>query len=305
MIIDEYISYLQCELGLSKLTVKAYKADLEQWLDFATAGGEIEFVADAVTTSDLRRHAAALSASGVSARSIKRKMAAISGLYRWMMKRNGMKSNPALDVKLARPRKVLPTAIPASQTQELLDKPYDSEDFESMRDHLILETLYSTGMRASELTSLLDSEVDSKAGRLKVHGKRNKERIIPFGPSLARSIDEYRRLRDSQFGTDGASPTFFVGLKGGALSYKALNKVVHRQLDGQVSVAKRSPHVMRHSFATDMLNQGANLNNVKQLLGHASLETTQIYTHISLSEIKQIYQLAHPRALKKGGHHGS
>lgn len=305
MIIDEYISYLQCELGRSKLTVKAYKADLEQWRDFATGGGEIEFAADAITTSDLRRHAAALSAAGVSARSIKRKMAAISSFFRWMMKRHGMKSNPALDVKLARPHKTLPSAIPAEQTQRLLDRPYDAENFESMRDHLILEMLYCTGMRASELTSLLDSEVDSIAGKLKVHGKRNKERIIPFGPSLSKTIDEYRRLRDSAFGTEGASPAFFVGAKGNALSYKTLNRVVHSQLDGQVSVAKRSPHVLRHSFATDMLNQGANLNNVKQLLGHASLETTQIYTHISLSEIKQIYQTAHPRALKKGGHHGS
>lgn len=305
MIINEYISYLQCELGRSALTVKAYKADLEQWRDFATAGGADVFAPEVLGTIDLRRYAASLSASGVSARSIKRKMAAISGFYRWMMKRKGMKSNPALDVKLARPRKTLPSAIPAAQTERLLDEPYDPADFKSLRDHLILETLYSTGMRASELTSLLDSEVDDRAGKLKVHGKRNKERIIPFGPALAKSIKEYRDMRDSMFARDGAPKEFFVGVKGGPLSYKALLKAVHGKLDGNVTVAKRTPHVLRHSFATDMLNEGANLNSVKQLLGHASLETTQIYTHISLSEIKHIYEFAHPRALKKGGHHGS
>lgn len=305
MTIDEYTSYLQCELGRSALTVKAYKADLEQWRDFATAAGEREFAPLDITTTDLRRYAASLSQRGVSMRSIKRKMAAISGFFRWMMKRHGMKSNPALDVVLARTRKTLPAAIPAAQTESLLDAPYDASDFKSLRDHLILEMLYCTGMRASELTSLLDSEVDSRAGKLKVLGKRNKERIIPFGPELAKSIEQYRALRQSQFDSEQMPPQFFVGVKGGPLSYKALNKVVHEQLDGQVTVAKRSPHVMRHSFATDMLNQGANLNSVKQLLGHASLETTQIYTHISLSEIKHIYEFAHPRALKKGGHHGS
>lgn len=304
MLIDEYIAYIQHELNLSPLTVDAYNADLRQWVGFATSGDPDQFRADDVTTTDLRQWVAHLSRCGVSPRSIKRKAAALNSFFRFMMKRHGLGKNPALDLQLARPAKYLPTVIPPSQLDNILNDVPDCSDFISVRDHLIVDMLYQTGMRASELAGLLDANVDSKASCLRVIGKRNKERLIPFGDSLAQSIVLYRKLRYEQYPAS-SSPCFFIGKHGQSIDYQTVRRTVHAALDGRVSVPKRSPHVLRHSFATDMLNDGADLNSVKELLGHQSLETTQIYTHISISELKQNYQHAHPRALKKGGHHGS
>lgn len=299
MLIDEYITYMSHELNLAQRTVTAYGTDLRQWVAYSTSDGKYEFVAEDVKASDLRMWVASLSASGIGARSIKRKASAVSGFFTWMMKRKGLAANPMAEVELARPPKTLPSVIPPRQTAAILDEELDETDFASVRDRLIVEMLYQTGMRASEAVGLLDKDVNAEAGTLRVIGKRNKERVIPFGASLSRLIGIYRGLRP------GSSPAFFVGSSGLSINYAKVLRVVHAALDGRVTSPKRSPHVLRHSFATDMLSAGADLNAVKQLLGHESLETTQIYTHISLSELKQNYQLAHPRAQKKGGHYGS
>lgn len=304
MIIDEYIAYMSCELNLAKRTVEAYSADLHQWAAYATGDGKHQFVPGDVTGSDLRAWVADLSRSGLSVRSIKRKAAAVSGFYVWMMKRKGLEANPMADVQLARTPKTLPSVIPQSQTMAILDEELDEQDYRAVRDRLMVEMLYQTGMRASELAGLLDKDVNAENGTLRVIGKRNKERVIPFGASLARMIGIYRTLR-ADAGHANSSPSFFVGATGRAINYKTVLRTTHAALDGRVTSPKRSPHVLRHSFATDMLNGGADLNAVKQLLGHESLETTQIYTHISLSELKQNYQLAHPRAQKQGGHYGN
>ncbi|MCC8117792.1 MAG: tyrosine-type recombinase/integrase [Bacteroidales bacterium] len=303
MLIDEYITYIQSELNLAQRTVEAYNADLRQWASFATGGNKREFVADDVTTADLRQWVASLSREGVSARSIKRKASALNSFFRFLMKRHGLERNPAADLQLARPKKYLPSVISPEQTQAVLADEPEADDYMGVRDHLIVDMLYQTGMRASELAGLLDANVDSHGGTLRVIGKRNKERIIPFGSGLSKSIEQYRALRAEL--PKHCSPCFFLNHLGGSIDYKTVLKTVHNALDGRVNSAKRSPHVLRHSFATDMLNEGADLNSVKELLGHQSLETTQIYTHISLSELKQNYEHAHPRALKKGGHHGS
>ncbi len=304
MQIGEFISYLKNELVMADLTVKAYEQDLRQWESFATSGGKRRLSVSDTSTSDLRQWVASLSASGVGARSIKRKASALRAFFRFQMKRHGLKENPAADLQLARPPKSLPSVIKASQTQAILDDVPPCDDFIAKRDYLIVDMIYETGLRASEVANLLDSQVNSAARQLRVVGKRNKERAIPFGDSLADRIDEYRRLR-AEYCPSVSTPCFFVGRKGQGIDYKTVLRTVHRALDGRVTAAKRSPHTLRHSFATDMLNAGAELNGVKELLGHASLQTTQIYTHISMSELKQNYEHAHPRALKKGGHHGS
>lgn len=304
IIIDEYIAYMSFELHLAERTVQAYAADLRAWASYATCGGKHPFVPADATPSDLRAWVASLSRQGLSARSIKRKASAVSGFYLWMMKRKGLSANPMAEVQLARPPKTLPSVIPQKQTEAILDEELDETDIRAVRDRLMVEMLYQTGMRASELAGLIDNDVDSRAGTLRVVGKRNKERVIPFGRPLSRMIDLYRGLR-ADAGQACSSPCFFVGSDGRGINYKTVLRTVHASLDGRVTCAKRSPHVLRHSFATDMLNCGADLNSVKQLLGHESLETTQIYTHISLSELKQNYKLAHPRAQKKGGHYGS
>ena len=304
MIIDEYIAYMSCELNLAERTVQAYAADLRTWAAYATCGGKHPFVPGDVTPSDMRAWVASLSRQGLSARSIKRKAAAVSGFFRWMLKRKGLEANPMAEVQLARAPKKLPSVIPQAQTLAVLDEELDETDISAVRSRLIVEMLYQTGMRAGELAGLMDNNVDAAAGTLRVVGKRNKERLIPFGPGLSRLIGLYRNLR-ADSGMAGSSPLFFVGHDGRGITYKTVLHTVHAALDGRVTSPKRSPHVLRHSFATDMLNAGADLNSVKQLLGHESLETTQIYTHISLSELKLNYQLAHPRAQKKGGQYGS
>ncbi len=304
-IVAEYITFIKCEQALAPLTVAAYAADMQEWVDFATSNGRYELVVADIATADVRQWVAHLSQKGNSARSIKRKVSALNSFFRYMIKRHGLPCNPAADLQLARPKKALPTAIPAEQTARVLDAPYDSDDFVSVRDHLMVEMLYQTGLRASELADLLDANVDAQARQLRVIGKRNKERIVPFGEQLSALIDDYRRLLADQVQAV-LTPCFLVDPRTRlGISYRTVLRVVHEALDGRVSVAKRTPHVLRHSFATDMLNAGADLNSVKELLGHQSLETTQIYTHISLSELKQNYKQAHPRAQKQGGHHGS
>lgn len=306
MLIDDFNTYIRCEQNVSAHTVVSYITDLRQWAHYATNGRPEELNAMDVSTSDLRQWVAQLSRNGISARSIKRKVAALNSFFRFLMKQHGLEQNPAADLVVARPKKALPSVIPAAQTKEVLDKAPDPEDFREVRNHLIVEMLYETGMRASELATLKDSLVDTASGTVKVTGKRNKQRIIPIGHRICEEINAYRQLRDSTMPKQSdPEDCFFVKHGGTSISYLTVLKAVHEALDGNVTASKRTPHVLRHSFATDMLNNGADLNSVKELLGHQSLETTQIYTHISLSDLKHNYELAHPRALKKGGHHGS
>lgn len=301
----EYITYIQSEQALAPLTVQAYAADLQEWVDFATSEGKYQLQVHDVTTTDLRQWAAHMSRKGVSARSIRRKVSALNSFFRFLMKRHGLKSNPVADLQIARPKKTLPTTLPPEQTAQVLAEHYDDTDLRETRDHLIMEMLYQTGLRASEIAGLLDANVDTEHGTLRVIGKRNKERVVPFGPQLSALIDDYRALVASRWPRP-LSPCLLLDPNTGfGIKYIHVLKAVHAALDGRVSVAKRTPHVLRHSFATDMLNAGADLNSVKELLGHQSLETTQIYTHISLSELKQSYKQAHPRAQNQGGHHGS
>ncbi|MDE6459066.1 MAG: tyrosine-type recombinase/integrase [Muribaculum sp.] len=185
----------------------------------------------------------------------------------------------------------------------MLDAEIDTDDFNQVRDRLIVDMIYTTGLRASEVTGLLDADIDTARGELKVLGKRNKERIIPFGPELAKMIAQYRNLRASTV-PPPAADEFFVRKSGEPIYRKLVYNAVHNALSGHTVARRQSPHVLRHSFATDMLNNGADLYSVQQLLGHQSLATTQVYTHITYRELKQNYQQAHPRALKKGGHHG-
>lgn len=301
MIIDDFLQYLRAELNYSAHSLKAYESDLRHWADYATGGKPAEFDAASVTTSDLRQYIAWLAASGLAPRTLRRKASALRSLFRFMMKRHGLKVSPAADLVVARLPKELPAVIPGEQIERVLDDAPAPDDFIAVRDHLIIHTFYQTGIRASELCGLLDRDVDTAACQLRVLGKRSKERIVPFGPELASLITRYRSLRAC---LPQASPTLFVTHRGLSMTYDQVRRAVRAQLDGRVTSPRRSPHTLRHTFATEMLSAGADLNAVRQLLGHQSLETTQIYTHISISEIQQNYQLAHPRA-HKSPHHGS
>lgn len=299
--IEAFLKYLRNELSLSANTVGAYRVDLGQWRDFATQGGRYELRPETASTSDLRLWVAELASQGLSAVTLRRKVQSLRSFYKFMMKRHGMKVNPAEDIVLPKQPVELPVYVKPSETEAMLNADFDDTDFVSVRDRLILDMFYTTGVRCSELLELKDAHVDTWRGELKVRGKRNKDRIVPFGAELNRMITLYRELRDNQTDSTVAGDTFFVRPDGRAMYRKAIYNIVHRAMEGNVHSRRKSPHVLRHSFATDMLNAGANLTSVQQLLGHSSLSTTQIYTHISYRDLKQNYQHAHPRAQKKGG----
>ncbi|MBQ9076428.1 MAG: tyrosine-type recombinase/integrase [Muribaculaceae bacterium] len=293
------MTYIRCELNYSAHTVLSYRNDLEQWRDYATGGNPEKFRADDVTVNDLRLWVAKLSNDGNSPRTIRRKIQSLRAFYRYMMKCHGLKDNPAAELTPVRTDKPLPVYIRPTETAAILSETWDDTDFIETRDRLIILMFYTTGIRASELRSLLDINVDTTRGELKVLGKRNKERIIPFGNELSEMITLYRHLRDEAI--DSPAPQFFLRPTGEPLYGNLIYQIVHRTLAGKVHSGRQSPHVLRHSFATDMLNNGADIKAVQQLLGHSSLASTQVYTHITYRELKLNYQHAHPRALKKGG----
>lgn len=300
MFIQEFLTYIRCELNLSVHTVSSYRIDLEQWRDWATDNGSRTFEPNDVTASDLRAWLAHIAGENLSPRSIRRKVQSLRAFFKFMMLRHGLTANPAAELSLARTPKPLPVYIPETETNSMLDSDFNSDDFTETRNRLIMTMLYSTGMRQDELLTLTDCNVDTRKGELKVHGKRNKERVIPFGQELAAMIETYRKLRKRD--VDFLSDRFFVKENGEPVYAKLIYNVVHRTLsEAGVHASRLSPHVMRHSFATDMLNSGAELSAVQQLLGHQSLATTQVYTHITYRELKQNYELAHPRASKRKG----
>lgn len=307
--IEQFLAYISLELGYSALTVEAYRRDLDQWVRFTTGGDPAALDPIDVARSDLRQWVAHISAKA-SARTVKRKISALRAFYRFLLKRGDIAVNPATGLSLPKPSKSLPVYVRPEETSAILDADIPHDDFAAVRDRLILDILYSTGMRCSELIGLRDADVDTVKGELKVLGKRNKERVIPFGPELAEAIDAYRAMRDSSPLTSvcraDTSAPLMVRDNGEQLYRKMVYNVVHRMLsEGGAHAERLSPHVMRHSMATDMLNGGAPIATVQQLLGHASLTSTQVYTHVTYRDLKHNYQLAHPRAqINKGGHYG-
>lgn len=296
--IEAFLKYLSHELAKSPATVAAYRSDLKQWSDFATAHGKYELAPMSTGVDDLRLWVASLAKNGCSQRTIRRKVQSLRAFFHYLMKVHGMAENPAADLEPARIPKHLPVIVKPAETAAMLNEDIDRGDFTEVRNRLIVLMIYCTGMRCSEVVGLKDVNVDTNKGELKVLGKRNKERIIPFGEELTDMITIYRSLRKNH---PGGNAPFFVRPDGEPLYRKLVYDVVHNAMSGTVHATRLSPHVLRHSFATDMLNNGANLTAVQQLLGHQSLATTQIYTHVSYRDISNNYKLAHPRALKKGG----
>ena len=298
-----FLQYLRYEKNFSSYTVLCYKNDLTQFEDFRRCERS-DSEEMPVEPDDIRNWIVSLSEKGLSARTIGRKISALRSYFEFALVRGLSETNPAADIRLPKVRKTLPSFVRPEEMQRLLEDGFDEakSDFIALRDRLIVEMLYQTGIRRAELVSLADAAVDNRICEIKVRGKRNKERIVPYGAMLGDMIAAYRRLRDSEVGKTGA---FFVRENGEPLYPGLVYRVVRRALDGNVTLRKRSPHVLRHSFASAMLNNGAGINSVKELLGHSSLASTEVYTHITFEELKQYYKQAHPRALKKGGHYGN
>ncbi|MDE6308910.1 MAG: tyrosine-type recombinase/integrase [Muribaculaceae bacterium] len=302
MTIDAFLTYIRCELNYSVHTVSSYTCDLYQWAEFTTKGKPETLKPELVTTADLRLWVVGLAQQKCSNATVRRKIQSVRAFYRYLMTQHGLKSNPASDLQLAKLSKPLPPYIRPADTAEMIDNMREhtlSDDFLAVRNALIIDMLYTTGMRCSELTELLDVDVDTVKGELKVHGKRNKDRIIPFGNELAKMIDKYRMIRQR---TIGPTTLMFVNRDKLPMSRSSVYYVVSKTMKAEgVITSQHGPHVLRHSFATDLLNNGADLAAVQQLLGHESIATTQVYTHITYRDLQSNYKLAHPRASKKGG----
>ena len=299
--VERFLQYLLLERNLSQRTVELYRRDLEQWSAFATAGGG-ELDLPSVTANDVRAWLMDRASRGEKPATLRLHLQALRALYRYLLRQGVVDVNPAAIVELAKLPKPLPTFVRAGTVDTVLDADIDERDFAQVRDRLIVMLLYETGIRLSELIGLQDAAVDTAKGELKVHGKRDKDRIVPFGSELAAAVEHYRTLRASVVPECG---NLLVTARGKALYPSLVYHVVHDGLAQAGGTGKLSPHVLRHTFASVMLNNGAELNNVKDLLGHESLAATQVYTHVTLRELQHNYELAHPRALKKGGYYGS
>lgn len=300
--LERFLQYLRHERNLSWRTVDLYRRDLDQWDAFMTtaASGTLDWTS--VTSGDIRAWLMDRAAQGDQPATLRHKIQALRAMYRYLLQRGEVSANPASRIELAKLSKPLPKFVREKTVDEVLDADIDTADFVQVRDRLIVMLLYETGIRLSELIGLQDAAVDAVKRELKVRGKRDKDRIVPFGDELAQWVERYRGLRAT---LRPACPNLLVTVKGKPLYPSLVYHVVHDALQAAGGTGKLSPHVLRHTFASVMLNHGAELNSVKELLGHESLAATQVYTHVTLSELQHNYELAHPRALKQGGYYGS
>lgn len=293
LLTDSFLDYLRYERNYSDDTVKAYGEDIRQFQEF---GGEdvglqspSEVVVDVV-----REWMIHLMNLGYATTSVNRKLSSLRSYYKYLLRKGEVKVDPLRKITGPKNKKNLPVFVKESEMNRLLDDEDFGEGFEGCRDHLVIAMFYATGMRLSELIGLDDGDVDFAASVIKVTGKRNKQRLIPFGEELRVEMEAYVKQRDESVPV--RSDAFFVRKTGERLYPNIVRKIVMRNLSKVVTVKKRSPHVLRHTFATSMLNHEAELGAIKELLGHESLATTEIYTHTTFEELKKVYNQAHPRA---------
>lgn len=288
--IDKFVRYIQTEKRYSVHTVKAYERDLYQFLDYLTKNYE-EVDLLSVDTAIIRSYIIEMKEAGVENRSINRKISTLRSFYKYNLREKRIDSTPMTGIKSLKQPKELAKFVPEQDIERLTF--VAATTFEAKRDELIFEILYQTGIRQSELRMLKDVDVDGDALTLKVRGKRNKERIIPIGKELYVMIEEYKGLREEQnFINDNTA--LIVDDKGRDASPKFIYKVVHNILMDITTIEQKSPHVLRHSFATHLLNRGADIRAIQKLLGHSSLNSTQIYTHNTIDKLKEVYKMAHP-----------
>ncbi len=293
---ESFLEYIQFEKHYSQHTVSSYRNDLGQYYAFLSAHTGSENPLE-VASSDIRAWVVSLMESGYSAASVHRKISGLRSFYRYLRREKLIYTDPVEKVILPRRRKRLPVFVEEVSLEKLLDTYNFGNDFPGIRNKTIIEMFYLTGMRRAELVSLKDSDIDLKDRSVKVKGKRNKERIIPLAESFIKNIEKYLLLRND-VGFENKGGWFFITDRGNKLYDKFVYNIVIRYLALVTTVEKKSPHVLRHTFATHMLNHGADLNSIKEILGHANLSATQIYTHTTFEKLKSVYNLAHPRASK-------
>jgi integrase/recombinase XerC len=289
-----FLKYLQFEKRVSINTLRSYTNDLNQFIDFANSNFEIIQIEKA-NEKAVRAWVVSLMEKDFSSISVNRKISTLKTFYKFLLRENVISSNPMDKVISPKKSKKLPLFVEENQINKLLDDFSFGNNFAGVRNKTIIEMFYNTGIRLSELIGLKLSDVDLKSCTIKVLGKRNKERILPLHLPFIKSLKEYQSLKEQEF-NDIENNYFFLTDKGNKMYEKFVYNIVNKYLNFVTTIEKKSPHILRHTFATHMLNNGADLNAIKELLGHSSLAATQVYTHNTFEKLKSVYKQAHPRA---------
>jgi len=291
--VTNFITYLEKEKRASRHTVKSYAVDLEQFQSYM---GQVydEGELSQAGSQQIRSWIMSLSEDGVKAKSIQRKISSLRAYYKYLLSEGLIEVTPMNKVTAPKQEKPLPSFVAETDVAELLSVEYFTDDWQGMRNQLIIEMFYMTGMRRAELLSLTWSALESGANTIKVLGKRNKERIIPISEALVKKLLVFKDMSIAEFGT--GSEYLFLTDKGKQLYPEFVYRLVKKHIERVSSISKQSPHTLRHTFATHLLNNGADLLAVKELLGHSNLSATEIYTHNTFEKLKSIYKSAHPRA---------
>jgi integrase/recombinase XerC len=293
--ISAFVDYLKFEKRFSKHTVRAYEDDLVQFFDFL----EIQFGVTGlkqIESTYIRSWLASLKDSGMSSRSLNRKISTLKSFFRFQLRQEEVEKSPMTNVVSPKPEKRLPLFVKEKEIEAVFqNNEHDEHPWDKLTRLLSVKLLYMTGMRSAELVSLKESSVDFGFRHIKVLGKGNKERVIPVSDDMLKELKEYCQKKKEVFDQPDRV-SLFLNSKGKKIYAKWLYRAVRASLDPNTTIEKRSPHILRHSFATHLLNNGADINSVKELLGHASLAATQVYTHNTIEKLKDVYKKAHPRA---------
>ncbi|SHF64034.1 tyrosine recombinase XerC subunit [Mariniphaga anaerophila] len=289
---ESFVNYLRYEKRDSSHTVTAYRKDLDQFVLYCT---EMigEFDVKRVDAKLVRGWVIELMEEHYMPQSVNRKISTLKAFFRFLMKNEVVDNNPALNIPLPKIRKKLPGFVEENSLIHLLDDGFFSNDFRGVRDKLIITLLYGTGIRLAELLNLKERDFDTAGCLIKVLGKRQKERVIPYPKNINQLLQQYIEIRNREVGN--SPDVLLVTEKGKPVYEKLTYRVVKKYLEQVTSLEKKSPHVLRHSYATHLLNRGADLNAVKELLGHSNLSATQIYTHTTFEKLQRVYKQAHPR----------
>ena len=290
MMIESFLKYLKFEKRFSRHTLVSYQTDLKQFKEFLSA---FDSTPEAATHIDVRAWIVSLVENQISARSINRKIATLRSFYKFLLKRETITTDPSSRIKVLKTAKRLPQFVKQSELNILLDQFDFKNSLNGWRDRVMLEVLYGTGIRLSELVNLEVKDIDLNKQTIKVLGKRNKERVIPFSNGLKVVILDYMKAKEGLITKNGF---FLITNKGEKVYPEFVYRIIKKYLKNYTSADKTSPHVLRHTFATHLLNKGADLNAVKDLLGHSSLAATQVYTHNSMEKLKKVFDQAHPKA---------
>lgn len=291
-----FLDYLKFEKRYSPHTLEAYRSDLEQFEVFVLDTYEVNEVAD-IEAMHIRAWMVHLIDQQITPRSINRKLSTLKTFFKYQLKRKAIGSNPMAKIQPPKSGKRLPVFVSRPNMERLFDDFIYPEGFEGLRDRLVLETFYTLGVRVSELVNLKISDFDWAARHVKILGKGSKERLVPFAARYQQSIETYITKRKEIY-PDIDEPKLFLNDKGSSVNSGFIYRLVNRYLSMVTTIEKKSPHVLRHSFATHLSDSGADLNAIKELLGHSSLAATQVYTHNSIEKLRRVYEQAHPKAGK-------